>query len=236
MRVGAGLCCDQSFGKEKEAVSYTHLNRGTGANGTGYVRGADGKPIDAPAIIVTTEQKQASIAADYESQISELKDALATATLAGDELLIAELKSEYADVKSEYEAALKEDVYKRQAAHTTFKVTLSAVREKETIIPKGTRVSTQDNIAFATDTALIIKAGEQVGMVAATCTQTGTVGNDFRDVYKRQPPYSYHSCTTPLAKMVCTISCTTPFVPFRKCKRIEFLTRDRRVSSGRPLS
>lgn len=83
-------------------------NRGNGANGTGYVRGKDGKPTDAPAIVVTTEQKQASIAADYESQISELKDALATATLAGDESLIAELKSEYADVKSEYEAALKE--------------------------------------------------------------------------------------------------------------------------------
>lgn len=73
-----------------------------------YVRGADGKPTDAPAIVVTTEQKQASIAVEYESQISELKDALATATLAGDESLIAELKSEYADVKSEYEAALKE--------------------------------------------------------------------------------------------------------------------------------
>ena len=57
---------------------------------------------------MTTEQKQASIAADYESQISELKDALATATLAGDESLIAELKSEYADVKAEYEAELKE--------------------------------------------------------------------------------------------------------------------------------
>ena len=92
----------------EEDYAYYVGNRGTGANGTGYVRGADGKPIDAPAIIVTTEQKQASIAADYESQISELKDALATATLAGDELLIAELKSEYADVKSEYEAALKE--------------------------------------------------------------------------------------------------------------------------------
>ncbi len=82
-------------------------NRGAGANGTGYVRGADGKPTDAPAIIVTTEQKQASIAADYESQISELKDALATATLAGDESLIAELKSEYAEVNAEYETALK---------------------------------------------------------------------------------------------------------------------------------
>lgn len=92
----------------EEDYAYYVGNRGTGANGTGYVRGADGKPIDAPAIIVTTEQKQASIAADYESQISELKDALAAATLAGDESLIAKLKSEYADVKSEYEAALKE--------------------------------------------------------------------------------------------------------------------------------
>ena len=91
-----------------EDYAYYVGNRGNGANGTGYIRGADGKPTDAPAIVVTTEQKQASIAADYESQISELKDALATATLAGGESLIAELKTEYAEVKSEYEAALKE--------------------------------------------------------------------------------------------------------------------------------
>ena len=90
-----------------EDYAYYVGNRGNGANGTGYVRGADGKPTDAPAIVVTTEQRQASIAADYESQISELKDALATATLAGDDALIAELKSAYAEVKSEYEAALK---------------------------------------------------------------------------------------------------------------------------------
>lgn len=82
-------------------------NRGTGANGTGYIRGADGNPTDAPAVVVTTEQKQASIAADYESQIGELKDALATATLAGDDTLIAELKAEYAEVKTEYEKSLE---------------------------------------------------------------------------------------------------------------------------------
>lgn len=91
-----------------EDYAYYVGNRGNGANGTGYIRGADGKPTDAPAVGVTTAQKQASIAADYESQISELKDALATATLAGDESLIAELKTEYADVKAEYEKALKE--------------------------------------------------------------------------------------------------------------------------------
>lgn len=92
----------------EEDYAYYVGNRGNGANGTGYIRGADGKPTDAPAVVVTTAQKQASIAADYESQISELKDALATATLAGDESLIAELKEEYAEVKTEYEAALKE--------------------------------------------------------------------------------------------------------------------------------
>lgn len=91
----------------EEDYAYYVGNRGNGANGTGYIRGADGKPTDAPAVVVTTAQKQASIAADYESQISGLKDALATATLAGDESLIAELKSEYADVKAEYEQALK---------------------------------------------------------------------------------------------------------------------------------
>ena len=91
-----------------EDYAYYVGNCGTGANGTGYIRGTDGKPTDAPAVVVTTEQKQASIAADYELQISELKDALATATLAGDESLIAELKTEYADAKAEYEKALKE--------------------------------------------------------------------------------------------------------------------------------
>lgn len=91
-----------------EDYAYYVGNRGTGANGTGYVRSVDGRPTDAPAVVVTTAQKQASIAVDYESQISELKDALATATLAGDESLIAELKTEYAEVKAEYEAALKE--------------------------------------------------------------------------------------------------------------------------------
>ena len=32
-------------------------NRGTGANGTGYIRGADGKPADAPAIVVSDDEK-----------------------------------------------------------------------------------------------------------------------------------------------------------------------------------
>ena len=41
-----------------EDYAYYIGNKGTGVNGTGYVRGADGKPTDAPAVIITTEQKQ----------------------------------------------------------------------------------------------------------------------------------------------------------------------------------
>lgn len=91
-----------------EDWAYYVGNKGTGANGTGYVRGADGKPTDAPAVVITTEQKQASIAAEYESQIAELKDALATATLSGDDSLVADLKTEYASVTADYQKALKE--------------------------------------------------------------------------------------------------------------------------------
>lgn len=65
------------------------------------------------------------------------------------------------------------------AAVTTIRATLSAARDVETIIPAGTRISPQDELYFATDEALIIPAGETTGDVGATCTTTGTAGNDY---------------------------------------------------------
>ena len=82
-------------------------NNGTGDNGTGYIRGADGKPTSAPARVVTKEEKAATISSEYSAQIAELKDALATATLAGDTDLIESLKTDYATTMSEYQTALK---------------------------------------------------------------------------------------------------------------------------------
>ncbi|MBE6091696.1 MAG: baseplate J/gp47 family protein [Selenomonas ruminantium] len=64
-------------------------------------------------------------------------------------------------------------------ATVTIKAVLSTVRERETVIPAGTRVSPGNNIYFATDKDLVIAAGETEGIVAATCTEIGTVGNDY---------------------------------------------------------
>ncbi len=66
-----------------------------------------------------------------------------------------------------------------QPAMTTLKVDLSTVREQVTIIPAGTRVSPQKDLFFATNEDLIIPAGDTSSTVVASCTDTGTIGNDF---------------------------------------------------------
>ena len=90
-----------------EDYAYYVGNHGNGDNGTGYIRGTDGKPASAPARVVTKEEKAAAISSTYAAQIAELKDALATATLAGDTDLIASLKADYTTAMAEYQAALK---------------------------------------------------------------------------------------------------------------------------------
>ena len=64
-------------------------------------------------------------------------------------------------------------------ATTTVKVKLSAARATSTIINQGTRVTADDAIYFALDEALIFSAGETVKTCAATCTESGEVGNGF---------------------------------------------------------
>jgi len=65
------------------------------------------------------------------------------------------------------------------AAVTTIKVTLSAAQVNATIIPAGTRFTAGDGIFFALDSDMIIAAGSTEESGAATCTVTGTVGNDY---------------------------------------------------------
>ncbi len=91
---------------DEDYLYYTN-NKGDGANGTGYVRGTDGKPVSAPAYVATAEEKAATISTTYAAQIAELKDALAMATLAGDADLITNLKTEYTETMTAYQAALK---------------------------------------------------------------------------------------------------------------------------------
>lgn len=55
----------------------------------------------------TIEDKTNLIKSKYEQQIADLKDALATATLASDTTSIEELKKEYAELMKKYESELE---------------------------------------------------------------------------------------------------------------------------------
>lgn len=61
----------------------------------------------------------------------------------------------------------------------TIKFLLSANRPIDTIINKGTRISTSNGIYFETTKDLIISAGQLEGQVVCVCLQEGTIGNGF---------------------------------------------------------
>lgn len=65
------------------------------------------------------------------------------------------------------------------AAVTTIKVTLSAAQATAVIVPSGTRFTAGDGIFFALDNPMVIDIGDTNGTGTATCTVTGTVGNDY---------------------------------------------------------
>ena len=65
------------------------------------------------------------------------------------------------------------------AAVTTMQVTLSAELGNSTIIPAGTRFTAGDNVFFALDSTMIIKAGKTSGTGSATCLETGPKGNGY---------------------------------------------------------
>lgn len=65
------------------------------------------------------------------------------------------------------------------AAITTVKITLSSVRGKDTVIPKGARISNGDKLYFAITEDAIIPAGEIETTAKAECLETGEIGNDY---------------------------------------------------------
>ena len=102
------LLADGYIEVSTEDYAYYAGNVDQGTNKTGYVRdSATGKPVSAPARVVTSTEKAAAISATYNAKIEDLKDALATATLAGDADLITDLKTEYTETMTAYQAALK---------------------------------------------------------------------------------------------------------------------------------
>lgn len=83
-------------------------NKGTGANGTGYVRGEDGKPTDAPAYTPSTDEKKQAIIAQYEADKAELQKQLMDAIMYDDATLQAEIRADMAAVDEQFDKDIKE--------------------------------------------------------------------------------------------------------------------------------
>ena len=95
---------------ETSAEDYAYYvgNKGTGKNGTGYVRGADGKPTDAPAHTPSTDEKKASIIAEYNAAKATLTEQYMDAMIHADTELAEELQTEMQDLDAALDAAIKE--------------------------------------------------------------------------------------------------------------------------------
>lgn len=92
----------------QEEWEYYVGNKGAGDNGTGYIRGKDGKPVSAPAYVPTKAEKIAQLEAQYNTQKAEIKGYLMEAILSDDTDTITELKQEMADVEADYQAKREE--------------------------------------------------------------------------------------------------------------------------------
>lgn len=93
---------------DEDEWSYYVGNKGNGKNGTGYIRGADGKPVDAPAYVPTKEERLSQLDAQYDSDKDVLAKYYLDAVLSGNTDLQGELKAELDSLNTQYEAARKE--------------------------------------------------------------------------------------------------------------------------------
>ena len=88
----------------EEDWNYYVGNKGQGANGTGYVRGADGKPTDAPAYVPSKEEQLAQLDSQYNADKDSLVQAYLSAQLYGDEDLMTTLKTDLSALDEKYDS------------------------------------------------------------------------------------------------------------------------------------
>lgn len=102
------LIADGYIEIDEDEWSYYVGNKGTGKNGTGYVRGADGKPTDAPAYTPSTDEKKASIIAEYNAAKATLTEQYMDAMIHADTELAEEIQTEMQDLDAALDATIKE--------------------------------------------------------------------------------------------------------------------------------
>lgn len=117
--------CDNDLTDEKKAAletegyveidadewNYYVGNKGNGANGTGYIRGTDGKPVSAPKVTITEDEvkkKQLeALDAEYESDKKALASQYLDAAMGGDSDTMATIKTEITKLNEKYDADYK---------------------------------------------------------------------------------------------------------------------------------
>ena len=88
----------------EEDWNYYVGNTGAGENGTGYIRGADGKPTDAPAYTPSTNEKIAALDAQYNADKSNLLNAYQMALVYGDTDRMEQIKADLVALDDKYDA------------------------------------------------------------------------------------------------------------------------------------
>ena len=92
-----------------EDWNYYTGNMGDGDNGTGYIRdSATGKPISAPARVITLEERANALKSEYEANIKAIDEAIQIAKNNGDTEYVAELQQERQNTLDEYAMKLEE--------------------------------------------------------------------------------------------------------------------------------
>jgi hypothetical protein len=92
----------------QEDWEYYVGNKGNGKNGTGYIRGKDGKPTDAPVHVPTKDEQLAQLDSQYDSDKAELTKYFTDALLADDTDTQEELKAELLEIDADYKTQRKE--------------------------------------------------------------------------------------------------------------------------------
>jgi hypothetical protein len=84
-------------------------NKGAGDNGTGYVRdNITGKPISAPARVITLEEQANALKSEYEANVKAIDEAIQIAKNNGDDGYVTELRQERQNTLDEYAIKLEE--------------------------------------------------------------------------------------------------------------------------------
>ncbi len=92
-----------------EDWNYYTGNCGDGDNDTGYIRDSiTGKPISAPARVITLEEQANALKAEYEAKVKAIDEAIQIAKNNNDDEYVRELQQERQNILDEYAKKLEE--------------------------------------------------------------------------------------------------------------------------------